>query len=189
MNKYWLTVCLLCSACGTPSPETVFLNDPIQEESSTPNWIRPPYRFESLADYTLHARVLSINTHHFGEVAELAPLDFVVGWRNMADPNVYKKLNIYQSGRWYMYKRDEHSPAISHTQIVYSSSNTHLIPKNKDVLKQLKSIRVDQVVVLKGHLVEITGPNGFHWRSSLSRTDQGAGRCELMWVESVEVAL
>jgi len=43
--------------------------------------------------------------------------------------------------------------------------------------------------VLKGHLVEITGPNGFHWRSSLSRTDQGAGRCELMWVESVEVAL
>jgi len=91
MNKYWLTVCLLCSACGTPSPETVFLNDPIQQESSPPNWIRPPYRFESLADYTLHARVLSINTHHFGEVAELAPLDFVVGWRNMADPQRVQK--------------------------------------------------------------------------------------------------
>jgi len=145
------------------------------------------YRFKSLATYNIEGRVLSTNTHRFAPAAKLAPLDFVLGWGNMADPNIYKTFNIIQSGRFYTYKTTETSPKMSHKQFFEFTSNTHLIPKDKDILKQLKEIKVDQIVVLEGHLVSISGPNEFSWHSSIYRTDIGNGACELMWVDKVTV--
>lgn len=187
MKHFCLLTCLLCAACGVPSPEVVYIPEPVQDESENHVWVHDGYRVTSLATYSIEGRVLSTNTHRFGPVARLAPLDFVLGWGNMADPNIYKKLNVVQSGRFYSYRPDNHSPNISHRQFFRSTSNTHIVPKNKDVLKQLKSIHVDQIVVLEGHLVKISGPNEFLWHSSIVRSDMGAGACELMWVEKVTV--
>jgi hypothetical protein len=49
----------------------------------------------------------------------------------------------------------------------------------------LKSVHPAEIVNLSGYLVEVHGPRGMKWRSSLTRTDTGAGSCELMWVEEV----
>jgi hypothetical protein len=53
------------------------------------------------------------------------------------------------------------------------------------VKKQLLAVRRHVLVTLEGYLVEITRPDGYHWRSSLSRDDTGGGACEVMWVTSV----
>lgn len=63
----------------------------------------------------------------------------------------------------------------------------HMIPANDAIEHQLKLIRAGNMVHLKGFLVEVTGKDGFRWKSSLSRTDTGGGACELVRVESLFV--
>lgn len=63
----------------------------------------------------------------------------------------------------------------------------HMIPANDEIERQLKSIRAGNMVHLKGFLVEVTGKDGFRWKSSLTRTDTGGGACELVLVESLFV--
>ena len=40
---------------------------------------------------------------------------------------------------------------------------------------------------LEGDLVDIDGPSGFAWRTSLTRTDTGAGACETLYVRAVTI--
>ncbi len=40
---------------------------------------------------------------------------------------------------------------------------------------------------MSGYLVDVRGPNGFRWNTSLSRNDTGDGACEIMWIESLAV--
>jgi hypothetical protein len=63
----------------------------------------------------------------------------------------------------------------------------HLIPSTSRVRDRLEDVRPGNVVRLRGYLVSVSGPNGYTWRSSLTRTDTGAGACELFYVESVEM--
>jgi hypothetical protein len=62
-----------------------------------------------------------------------------------------------------------------------------MIPSDTAIEIQLVSIRPGNLVHLKGSLVEITSKEGWHWKSSLSRNDTGAGACELILVESLRV--
>ena len=104
----------------------------------------------------------------------------------MKDPQVYKQLSIRQSNRWY-YWRYENAPPIPVDEISSQSANTHLIPANKDIAKQLAKIDPDNLIYLKGQLVEVKSEDGWMWRSSLSRDDTGNGACKLMLVEEVRV--
>ena len=49
----------------------------------------------------------------------------------------------------------------------------------------MKKIKKDDLVYLKGALIEIQAPDGWRWKSSLSREDTGNGACELMRVDSI----
>ena len=59
----------------------------------------------------------------------------------------------------------------------------HMIPANDEIESSLKSIRPGNLIDLRGFLVQAQAADGWNWRSSLSRTDEGAGACELVWVE------
>jgi len=61
----------------------------------------------------------------------------------------------------------------------------HMIPANDGIERQLKSLRLVNLVRIKGFLVEVSNKEGLHWKSSLTRSDTGAGACELLWVESL----
>jgi hypothetical protein len=61
----------------------------------------------------------------------------------------------------------------------------HLIPATSDVREQLEDVRAGHIVHLRGYLVRVDGPNGYVWRSSLTRDDTGNGACELFYVEEV----
>jgi hypothetical protein len=73
-------------------------------------------------------------------------------------------------------------------EIEIHAANTHIIPANDSVKRQLRKIRQGQIVNIKGQLIEAKRPDGWHWRSSLTREDTGAGACELVYVKELSVS-
>jgi hypothetical protein len=59
------------------------------------------------------------------------------------------------------------------------------VPADASVEHKLRKLRPGQIVHLSGYLVDVRGPGGFTWNTSLRRDDTGAGACEIMWIESV----
>lgn len=67
-------------------------------------------------------------------------------------------------------------------EIVRSSANMHLIPADAAVAQALRGVRAGQNVRIDGWLVQADAPDGWRWRSSLTREDSGGGACELVYV-------
>lgn len=143
-------------------------------------------RLTELQKYDGEFRILGRKDYSSGTEAEFSPVDFAVGWGDMAKPEIYSQIDISQSNRWYHWRID-HQPPISLENIATHSANMHIIPANAQVADALKRIKEDDLVYLQGALVEIEMDNGWRWRSSLSRDDTGAGACELMRVDQVRV--
>ena len=61
----------------------------------------------------------------------------------------------------------------------------HMIPASESVARALAAVRKDDRVRIDGWLVEAKATDGWHWRSSLSREDTGAGACEVVYVCSI----
>lgn len=145
-----------------------------------------PFRLQAaalqpLAGFSLQARVLSREDYAFGREAELSPTDLALGWARMADDAPLAALEISQSGRWYHYRwRGE--PPLPPDEIARSSANMHLIPADANVARSLRAVRAGDRVRVDGWLVEAIAPDGWRWRSSLTRDDQGGGACELVYV-------
>ena len=143
------------------------------------------YTITPLADFDLSARVLSKTNYHLDKEAELAPVDLALGWGPMSDGAVLEKITISQSGRWYHWQVDEFP--IPRRDIETNSANMHMIPADTAVEATLDKISKGNVITLRGKLVSITEPGGWHWRSSLTREDTGDGACEVVYVESLYI--
>jgi hypothetical protein len=76
---------------------------------------------------------------------------------------------------------------IPEQEIIESSANMHLIPADSSVQRDIERTRVGDIVSFEGYLVEADGTDGFKWISSLTRSDSGAGACELVWVERFDI--
>jgi hypothetical protein len=148
-------------------------------------WNLREFKITPLARYSIKARIMHRESYWFDYCANLSPLDFALGWSRMSDPAVYGKLHISQGSRWYTWYWWG-TPPIPEDQIPLDSANTHLIPGDKDVGGRLSDFRAGDVVQLSGYLVRVDGPNGWHWDSSLSRSDTGDGSCEVMWVKDAK---
>ena len=144
------------------------------------------YKMMKLSTFEGEFRVLSREDYHTGREAEISPTDLALGWGAMADPQVYKQLSIRQSNRWY-YWRYENEPPIPRREIETHSANMHIIPANKAVAQKLSKVDDNDLIHLKGQLVEVSANDGWVWRSSLSREDTGNGACELFLVESIQI--
>ena len=143
------------------------------------------YSFTPLANFVIEARVLSRKKYSLDREAELSPLDLALGWGPMSDNRVLDKIDISQGNHFY-YWRVEQFP-IPENEIIRHSSNMHMIPANEQVATQLAKVRKGSVVTITGQLVKINADDGWHWQSSLSRTDTGSGACELVWVKEVSL--
>ena len=137
------------------------------------------------AHFDITARVLSRKDYSRGEDADLVPMDFALGWGRMSDSAVLANIDISQSGRFYYWHAK--TLPIPRREIETSSANMHLIPADPGVRRQLERVRTGQVVHLEGFLVDATRPGGWHWNTSMTRNDTGAGACELIYVESMDV--
>ena len=159
---------------------------PVQESTDAPAMQRLGYEIEPVARYKVRAKVLSIERYRMGHEADLSPVDFVLGWGPMSDNAVTKQLNITQGNRWYQYSWSN-APPIDPTIIVRTSANTHLVPADDNIKARLLNVHSGEIVNLRGYLINVKNPEGWAWRSSLTRDDSGAGACELMWVTEVAV--
>jgi hypothetical protein len=166
-------------------PGVLVADVPIQEavDSGAFTLQRDNYSVKPLARFSLSARVLSRADYGWDTESKLAPVDLALGWGRMSDSAVLAKIDIWQSGRFYFWRVGEFP--IPEREIIESSANMHLIPADKTVQHEIERTRVGDIVSFDGFLVEVDGPNHYRWISSLTRSDTGAGACELVWVEKL----
>ena len=143
-----------------------------------------PATLQPLAGFSIDARVLSREDYGMGREADLSPTDLALGWGRMRDDAVLSQLDIDQSNRWYHY-RWMGAPPIPVDEIVRSSANMHMIPSSDLVAKELARVRAGDRVRIDGWLVQADAPDGWRWRSSLTRDDSGGGACEVVYVCSI----
>jgi hypothetical protein len=169
-------------------PEGVLVGDaPLQREIApgTRSFTHGDYAINALAEFRLKARVLRTERYRLGREADLSPVDFALGWGPMSDSSVLQNIDITQSNRFYFWRASQ--LPIPRQDIVSHSANMHMIPADDSIRRQLLEVREGQVIALDGYLVRVNADDGWHWSSSLSRTDSGNGACELVWVERVRV--
>ncbi len=159
-------------------PQQINLSNPIP-------WVHGDFRLTPRADFELEARVLSTARYRFDAESVLSPVDFALGWQRMSDSEVLQNIDISQRGRFfYWYSRELPIPI---QEIIRSSANMHMIPANSEVERELLSIPRDAVVRIRGRLVDVDHVSrNWRWRTSMTRTDTGAGACEIVWVEYIQ---
>jgi len=143
------------------------------------------FQIEGLAVYDITARVLRTKHYHSGPASKLVPFDVAVAWGPMSDQSVLDRLRITQGNRFFFY-RWSNAPPLSAQQMISHAANMHVISANPQVASFVQWVRPGEVVKMRGYLVNVRGPNGFHWNSSLTRNDSGSGACELFYVDAAE---
>jgi hypothetical protein len=170
----------------THGPGIIAPQQPVQEMiDSGEHFSYKDYQITPLATFQLEARVLSAKRYRSGRESELSPVDLALGWGPMSDEAVLKDIKISQSNRFFYWKV-KHFP-IARKEIERNSANMHLIPSTSEIAKVIKSVRKGQLVALEGYLVRVNSPDGWRWKSSLTRNDTGNGACEVIWVDEIEV--
>jgi hypothetical protein len=141
---------------------------------------------KALAKFSLSARVLGRADYRWDELARLVPVDLALGWGRMSDSDVLGKIHVSQSGRFYVWRVGQFP--IPEREIIESSANMHLIAADDSIERAIGRTRVGDVIAFDGYLVEADWPNGRKAVSSLTRSDTGAGACEIVWVENFSIA-
>lgn len=143
------------------------------------------WRLTPQARYDITARILGREDYHFDALSDLMPEDLALGWGPMSDNQVLQAFEITQGARFYSW-RPKHALPIPRQAVIEHSANTHVIPADAVVARQLKRLRVGQVVHLTGYLVNGVRDDGAYVTTSLTRSDTGPGACEVMLVEEAE---
>ena len=138
------------------------------------------------ASYDITARILSREDYSFDALSDLIPEDLALGWGTLSDNRVLSSLKIDQGARFYGWRPIAPLP-IPPQAVIEHSANTHVIPADPVVRSELARLRVGQVVHLIGVLVDGVRADGRYFSTSLTRSDSGAGACEVMLVQSVAV--
>jgi hypothetical protein len=168
-------------------PGVLAPDPPRQTELSAQPVIRHgDYQLQPLAEFVVRARLLSSERYDYDRGASLSPIDFALGWGRMSDGEVADALNISQGVRFFSYRWSD-QPPIPPEEITRSATNAHLIPADDAIRAALFRMSPGSVVEIRGLLVNAKAEDGFYWNSSLSRTDSGAGACELIYVTRASV--
>lgn len=149
------------------------------------SWKKGDYKISPLATYEIEARVLSVQTYDHDRESYLSPLDFALGWGPMSDEDLLSHFTFVQDDRWCHFTST--SSPITHEVVTLHSANVHILPATDFVLNRASSVRAGDIIQAKGYLIEAKGVDGWTWRSSLTRADEGEQSCEIFWVESLTV--
>ena len=168
-------------------PGEIAAADPLQTDLDSPQTLtKGDFQVIPKARFSAEVRVLSRERYRLGALADVAPLDIAVGWGPMSDSKVLEYIDISQSGRFYFWHYDD-EPPIPRQDIESHSANWHLVPANSAVWNKLSDLRVGDVVKLDGMLVNLENLEAGTFNTSLTRSDTGAGACEIIYVQSAAV--
>jgi hypothetical protein len=144
---------------------------------------------QPVARYKISAMLLAKKRYVDGWAGKLTPYDIVLGWRNAGILENTENLPITQSVRHYQFTVSP-STNMTSTYISKHTSNNHIIPATKNVLKAIKSIKIYDKITLDGYLVNMSGifkSNKINWLTSKTRNDTGAKASEIFYVKSVKI--
>lgn len=120
--------------------------------------------------------------------AKIAPIDLCIVWGKLAEPEYYKYMAFSQYNRFCYPKIKEGSPLNGdYSYLNPHLSNNHIIPANENVKKAVEAIKTGDKIVLKGLLVNVDLNGNFILKTSVSRTDESDGACEIIYVKSVRI--
>jgi len=140
------------------------------------------------ATYDITAKILSITSYEMQENGDIIPYDIALGWGDMSNMTYVSKINVSQHGRWY-YWSFTGDIGLDPQYVSTHSANTHIIPANRNLLTQIRSLRRGHTIRMTGYLVDIMRVEESRIvkiETSLTRNDTGAGACEIMYVETLE---
>lgn len=179
---------LVCPDSGLRHPPGVRVDETPVQEDCTPKSLGSfhGYDLTAVAGYALSARVLHTK-RYWADHDDLVPYDVALGWGRMSDQAVLDALEISQGNRFFFYQwRDQ--PPIPLGEIIEHAANNHVIAANAGVAAAVRRLRRGQFVQMRGYLVNVSRPDGFHWNTSTTRTDNGNGACEVFYVEAIQVS-
>lgn len=150
-------------------------------------------------NYKVKARILGIKNYQGIQLStdllgDEVPLDLALGWGPLLSEQKASLVTWSQSNRFYYWsispKNGKKFGGNYLTEISQNSANTHVIPDNEQIEKELNSFKVGQIVELEGQLVNLERetPNGgkMTFLTSLVRTDTGAGACEIFLIKKID---
>lgn len=140
-----------------------------------------------MAEFEINARVLNIQFYTGNNYASISPMDLGLGWKQMSNPLIYKQFKITINDRQINYKGKitfaEHYVRDNITII-------HIIPATPDILRQLRLLELEDIVGLKGYLVNYSERSLYHMfdlKTSLEpdETEETSGK--VMYVTDFEI--
>lgn len=179
------------------SPEV--LRQPVQTETYNSQAIEftkdgYAYNLTPLYDYEISGLVVGKMDYRIFSLSKLDsvfPFDLCLTWGSNVSGGLYRdrRVRFSQDCRW-CWAYWEGGVTVDLNEL----SNSHLLVNRDDILKLLKSIVRGDQIRIKGKLVNViarptgkTGQPDVTWKSSVSRTDGGAGACEVVFVEEMEI--
>lgn len=181
------------------SPEV--LAPPVQKAIPKPNpfsFVSDGYQYNvtPLYDYEMNAVVVhkyDYTRFKFYKLDSVFPLDLCVVWGENVSQGIFrnKTVRFSQDGRFCHYQGEI---PLNGNEI----SNNHLVVNDNAIEKKLKNISHGDQIKIVGKLVNIDAKNigkpvsqydyeSFKWGTSVTREDSGAGACETIFVENVEI--
>ena len=193
---------------NTLTAQDVIVSQTPPSDSSTPIQIEAegsesgeykgrPIRIDYKYYYDITGTVASVHDYWgLDDYSSLVPRDVCMVWGSLADLYVNHKAEFYQEGRFCSGQVTdsglEPSEVFSYrnglgvmVSSVSSMSNNHLIPSTPEIRQKIFELSAGERARIKGYLVRVQYGE-LALDSSISRTDNGDGACEVIYVTSVE---
>ncbi len=168
-------------------PGAIALEEPRQRNiDNGATFQRDRYTLTTRAKFSTTARLLRTERYRVDAGAEISPIDVAIGWGPMSDSALLDQLKLSQSGR-FLHWTSSKQPTVSWEVINRSAANMHVIPADSIVLNKLAKARIGDLIEIEGELVDVKRNDGWGWKTSMTRDDQGGGACEVIYVTNVVV--
>jgi hypothetical protein len=179
---------------GVAAPPVVLGPEPVQEalDPVIPKQVHRGDRTFFLLQthrYAVTGQVLSAHAYDLAWTNDFFDVDLGLAWGDQVD-RLTRTYTFYQDARWLFWRSDTPVADDERMYITTHVGNVHTIPAdgNDRIARALRSVRAGDRVALDGKLVTIEdAATNVLSRSSTSRSDTGAGACEILYVERLQI--
>ena len=160
---------------------------PAQAETARAAFAVERWSVSPVAAYELDAVVVRTYRYRFGGMSGLSPWDVGMAWGTAAHPDVLSRLKFSYNSRFLYWRvRGGDALSVDPDELADQIANVHIIPANRSVARTIARLGPGDVVSMRGLLVDVRDDTGGEWITSRTRTDRGAGACEILYVEHVD---
>lgn len=149
------------------------------------------FTLQPLYRYQIIGKIVGKDEYSATPLDRLGPMDLTIANGDIIRPEIISHFTIQKYTRHFRYQyffpAGTTPPLPSY--IVEHMSNNHLIFAGDTAYSVAKTAGVGDMVEISGYLVTVSGKGQdgrtFTWGTSTTRSDQGEGSCELVYVETI----